>query len=234
MAPIAVLVHGAGHTAAVWHETREAMRSSSLAFDLPGRGSRPADITTVTVSEAADAVAKDVLAAVDGQVDRGLVLVGHSMSGTILPSVAARLSPHVRHLVFVAGITAPEGVLPLGVFLPGRVDVVLEHLAVLRRKHVGQALEALDLKTASSIDSLNFASQPMRWHGLPKTTPRMFVRCLRDPIQPRELQAQLIANCAACDVVDLDSGHTPALDAPAKLAAALDQILDGPERRPRP
>jgi pimeloyl-ACP methyl ester carboxylesterase len=224
--PIAVLVHGAGHTAEVWRATREAMRSPSLATDLPGRGARPADITMVTVSAAANAVVEDVLATIDGEIDRGLVLIGHSVSGTILPSVAARLGPHIRHLVFVAGITAPEGVPPLDVFLPGQGDAVRGRLAELRREHAGQTLEALDVKTASSIDSLNFASQPMRWHGLPTATPRTFVRCLRDPIQPRELQAQFIANCDASAVVDIDAGHTPALDTPVVFAAELDRIVD--------
>jgi pimeloyl-ACP methyl ester carboxylesterase len=224
--PIAVLVHGAGHTAEVWRETRSAMRNRSVATDLPGRGARPADITSVSVAEAADAVAQDVRAIVDGDLDEGLVLIGHSVSGTILPSVAGRLRPHVRHLVFVAGISAPEGALPVDVFLPGQVEVVLEHLAGLRREHAGRALEALDVKTASSIDSLNFSSQPMRWDGLPATTPRTFVRCLRDPIQSRELQAKFIANCGASEVVDIDAGHTPALDAPVALAAVLDRIID--------
>ena len=105
--PTAVLVHGAGHTAAVWDATRAAMAHDALAVDLPGRASRPGDITTVTVAEAADAVVADVVGELGGHVEAGIVLVGHSVAGTILPAVAARLAPHVRHLVFVAGITAP-------------------------------------------------------------------------------------------------------------------------------
>ena len=222
--PIAVLVHGAGHTADVWDDTRAAMRHRSIAIDLPGRGTRPGDITTVTVADAADAVAADVRVQLGGDVDDGLVLVGHSVSGIVLPSIAMRLGDDVRHLVFVAGISAPEGVLPVEVFLPGQFDVMQGHLDGLRREHAGRSLEAMDVKTASSIDSLNFSSQPMRWAGLPTEVPRTFVRCLRDPIQPRELQAAFAANCGAGAVVDIDSGHTPAIDAPVALAALLDGI----------
>ena len=82
------------------------------------------------------------------------------------------------------------------------------------------------MKTASAIDSLNFSSQPMRWAGLPDGTPRTFVRCLRDPIQPRQLQDRFIASCRADEVLDIDSGHTPALDAPVALAAHLGRVVE--------
>ncbi|HEY8526286.1 MAG TPA: alpha/beta hydrolase [Acidimicrobiales bacterium] len=217
----AVLVHGAGHTAAVWRETQAALRHPSLAVDLPGRGDRPADITTVTVTEAADAVVADVEAHVEGDV----VLVGHSVAATLLPAAAARLGARVRHLVFVAGIAAPDGEPPVDVFLPGRREQVDARLAELRAEHGGQTLEAVGAKVGLAIDSLNLASQPMAWAGVPPALPRTFVRCLQDPIQPRELQDAFIAHCGAGTVVEIDSGHTPALDAPTELAALLDDIL---------
>src|SRR5205823_2602382 len=124
----AVLVHGAGHSSLVWAETRAALSHPSFAVDLPGRGTRPADITTVTIDEAADAAVADIRGAVDGD----LVLVGHSVGGTVLPAVTATLGSRVRHLVFVAGITAPDGQLPLDVFMPGRADAVAVHLKELR------------------------------------------------------------------------------------------------------
>src|SRR3954447_4288110 len=217
----AVLVHGAGHTSAVWQRTQAAMRSPTVAVDLPGRGARPAEITRVTVEQAADSVAADIRAMVEGD----LVLVGHSVAGTVLPSVAARLTGRVRHLVFIAGITAPEGRLPMEAFLSGQEERVARRMASFREVYKGSTLEDLDLRTASAIDSLNFASQPMIWGGLPDAIGRTFVRCLNDPIQSRELQDRLIANCGATEVIDMESGHTPAEDAPADLAVLLDGIL---------
>jgi pimeloyl-ACP methyl ester carboxylesterase len=218
----AVLVHGAGHTSAVWRRTQEVLRSPSIAVDLPGRGARPADITRVTVEEAADSVAADIRAAVAGD----LVLVGHSVAGTVLPSVAGRLDGRVRHLVFIAGITAPEGRLPMESFLGGQEQRVARRMATFREEHDGATVEDLDLRTSSAIDSLNFASQPMTWAGLTSEVRRTFVRCLRDPIQSRTLQDRLIALCGATEVFDIDSGHTPAEDAPEALARLLDAIID--------
>lgn len=53
-----------------------------------------------------DAVAADVMGSVD---DSDVVLVGHSVAGTVLPSIAARLGHRVIRLVFIAGITAHRG-----------------------------------------------------------------------------------------------------------------------------
>lgn len=218
----AVLVHGAGHTSDVWQQTRAAMRTPSFAVDLPGRGTRPADITRVRVEQAAESVAADVSAAVEGN----LVLVGHSVAGTVLPSVAAHLAGRVRHLVFIAGITAPEGRVPMESFLGGQQARVARRLAAFREEHAGATLEDLDLRTSSAIDSLNFASQPMTWAGLSDAVGRTFVRCLNDPIQSRDLQDRLIANCGANEVLDIQSRHTPAEEVPVVLAGLLDAIVD--------
>lgn len=218
----AVLVHGAGHTGAIWEATRRAMVHPSLAVDIPGRRTRPADITTVTIEQAADSIAADIDAEVDGDV----VLVGHSVAGVVLPAVTARLGQRVRHLVFVAGITAPDGHVPLEAFLPGQADRVAARLADFRRDHEGQTLEELDSRTGQAIDSLNFSSQRMSWRGVAPSLGRTFVRCLADPIQPRELQAQFILSCGADQVLDISSGHTPALDAPQEFARLLDGVVD--------
>jgi hypothetical protein len=87
-------------------------------------------------------------------------------------------------------------------------------------------LEDLDATVASAIDSLVYSCQPMEWAGLPDTVPRTFVRCLRDRKQSREVQARLVACCGAGEVVDIDTGHTPALEAPELLAAVLDDLVN--------
>lgn len=198
------------------------MTHPSLAVDLPGRRSRPADISTVTIDEAADSIAKDVIASVDGDV----VLVAHSAAGVVLPAVTARLGGQVRRLVFVAGITAQEGQLPLDVFMPDQAEVALDYLADLRRDHQGKTLEQLDARAGRDIDSLNYATQKMSWVGVPEAVGRTFVRCLADPIQPRALQDRFIENCGADEVLDISSGHTPALDVPGDLALLLDGIAE--------
>ena len=219
---VAVLVHGAGHTSAVWDSTCQWLRHRSVAVDIPGRSDRWADIGTVTVAQAAESIADDLVDLNDHE----LVLVGHSIGGVLLPSISARLGHRVRQLVFVAGLSAAEDELPVEVFMPGGTERLQAMLEDLRGEHRGLCFEALPPKMASAIDSLNFTCQPMRWAEIPKDVPRTFVRCLRDPIQSREVQARLAERCGASHVIDIDTGHTPAIDAPGLLAAVLDDIID--------
>ncbi len=231
--PTLVLVHGAGHTSLVWRSVQTHLRHPSFAVDLPGRHDRPADLATVTIDAAARSIASDVAAATTGRV----VLVGHSTGGIVLPALAARLDGRVDHLVFVAGLSAPDGATVADTVRPGQPGEMAARLAELRERYRGHMLApvgagdtvptAVDAKVAMGIESLNFMSQTVSWNGVSPDLGRTFVRCLHDGIQPPELQEKLIANCAATSVIDIDSGHTPALDAPIELAAILDHVIEG-------
>ena len=229
-----VLIHGSAHTAAVWARTQAALDVPSVALDLPGRASRPADITRVDLPDAAEQLAEDLV-----EVAGPLVLVGHSAGGMVLPFLAARLGDRVRGLVFVAGLIARHGRRVVESVAPERIDLMTDHLAELRVEYAGCTLEDLpDGRVAQAIDSLNLMLQPISWEGVADDLPRAWVRCLRDPIQPPALQAELAADAGAQRRLDIDSGHTPALDCPDDLAALLARLHHDLEtssgRRPLP
>jgi hypothetical protein len=151
----------------------------------------------------------------------------------------------VRHLVFVAGLIAPDGGQVATAIVDGDSDGLLEQRRDLLLEHAGSTYGGFlageepasstfirldDERTVGSIESLNLMYQTVRWDGVSPALPRTFVRCLRDPIQSRSLQAQLIDASGAAEVIDLDCGHTPALSAPDELAAWLDVIADRHDR----
>jgi pimeloyl-ACP methyl ester carboxylesterase len=225
--PTIVLVHGSGHTSRVWAPVQTALTHASVAVDLPGRADRVGDIADVAIGDAAASLSTDVEAAVDGP----LVLVGHSAGGIVLPALAARLGERVVSMVFVAGLCAADGEKVITTVRPDIEVELARRVAAMREEFGGCMLEpdpsiegvrAIDAKTAAPLDSLNYMEQTVSWDGVDPHLPRTFVRCLRDRIQPRTLQAALIENCAASDVVDLESGHTPAVAVPDALAALLD------------
>ncbi len=218
--PLVVLVHGAGHTSSVWTDTQAAMSAPTLAVNMPGRADRPAELVSVTPSKAASSIARDIEAATASD----LVLVGHSVGAIVLPLVAAELLSRVRHLVFVAGITVADGHIPIDQYLPERASAARAALSQLREDHAGATLEELDARTSSSIDSINLSSHAMQWSAIPPSLPRTYIRCLRDPIQPSWMQDLFIQGCQANDVLEVDAGHTPALDAPTELGRLLDTI----------
>jgi len=232
--PTLVLVHGAGDTARVWRATQELLDTPSFALDLLGRGSRPFDLTAVTIELAARHAARDVEEHASGDV----VVVAHSAGGIVAPRLAAVLGDRVRHLVLVAGVTAPEGEVAADVVHPERRAQFEAARPKLLGEHRGRSyargesiaavpshLEAIaDPGVVRAIESLNLMFQPVSWKGVRADLPRTFVRPLGDPLQTREMQARLAAAARCTEVVDIDADHTPARSAPAELAALLDVI----------
>ena len=232
-----VLVHGSGHTARTWDAVVAALRHRALAVDLPGRRYNPADLTEGTLERSARSAAADV----EAWGGESLVVVGHSSGGLILPALTSLLGARVRHLVFVAGLIAPDGGQVATAIVGDDGDSLPEQRRELLLQHAGSTYGGFvpgeapspsaftvidDERTVGAIESLNLMYQTVRWNGVSPSLPRTFVRCLRDAIQPRSLQAQLIDASGAAEVIDLDCGHTPALSAPEELATWLDAIAD--------
>jgi pimeloyl-ACP methyl ester carboxylesterase len=230
-----VLVHGSGDTSFVWKRVREHLRTPSVAVDLLGRGKRPYDLTRLSVRDAARAAAADVRAASEGP----WLLVTHS-AGTLVAPALINLLGDVRQLVMIAGVTASEGRQAIDIVQPGRrayFDERRESLLEQYRNHtylsrhddetvaLAEGLVPLrDPRITQSLDSFAFLFEPVSWAGVPAHIPRTWVRCLRDPLQNRAVQDELIAASGATEVREIDTGHTPARDDPAGLAAMLDEL----------
>jgi pimeloyl-ACP methyl ester carboxylesterase len=235
MLPTVVLIHGSGHTSLIWDDVVAGLQGPALAVDLPGRRRRPADLTQGTIEASSAAAASDVEAAGAPRV----VLVGHSSGGLILPSLAARLGARVCHLVFVAGLIARDGHSVSEIIAPDDPQSMLSTRDDLCRRYRGTTFGGLsdgeapidtdlfvteDVRTVGSIESLTLMYQPISWQGVSPSLPRSFVRCLADPIQPRDMQARLIENAGAEEVFDIDADHTPAVSRPDELAAIVNEV----------
>jgi pimeloyl-ACP methyl ester carboxylesterase len=82
-------------------------------------------------------------------------------------------------------------------------------------------------------DSMNFYFQPVSWAAV-GDVPITFVKHLRDRPSPPEMQDELVARLRSMGrdpvVIEIDSGHVPAVTHPAELAEILDTIAKGEER----
>ena len=107
--PALILVHGGGFAADCWDLTigeinRLAPELTVLALDMPGRRTKPGDLTEMTIADYVDSLVEDIQRT--GLEE--LVLVGHSMGGITLPGVLAKLgATRVREMIFAAAFLPP-------------------------------------------------------------------------------------------------------------------------------
>lgn len=234
MTPL-VLVHGGGFDARCWDLVLPELAAPAIAVDLPGRGSRPADLQAVTLADCAAAIVEDVDAAGFDEV----VLVGHSLAGSSLPAAVGLLGDRVRHVVFVACTVPEDGTSSLDTLDP---DI----RAMARRAAESGATGKLDPELArvifgNDLDEAQFAwcverlvaeaprltLQPVDLAPLhaPSAPPRTWIRTLRDAIIPPDRQLRFAANVGGdCAIVDLDAAHMCMISQPAATAALLDQV----------
>jgi pimeloyl-ACP methyl ester carboxylesterase len=240
------LVHGAGDSSRVWRDVQERLAPRpSVAVDLLGRYDRPFDLTEVTPEGAAEVAIADIVRALpatddgldglDG-LDDGIVLVAHSAGSIVLPRIAAGLASRVRHIVFIAGVIAPDGRQAIDFIHPDqRADYEVRRDALLPRyrRHtlVARGVETAangllpldDRRMVQAVDSLNLLFRIVSWSDVP-TVPRTYIRCTADQIQTPAMQARLMEASGADEFIDIDADHTPARSQPAALVALLDTI----------
>ena len=239
-----MLVHGGGTSGGFWDRLVPLLSLRVLAVDLPGRAGKPFDPMTFTVNEGVASILADVEDAGLGDV----ILVAHSSGGLFAPGVAAALAPRVRHIVLSAASVPPEGGFGLEAMKPSHRDRVIMGMDAARRdgwvlqtpgppddpesaraSYGGDPLDddalAFMLDPARCIrDSMNFYFQPVSWAAV-ATVPVTYVKGLRDrPVAP-ELQDEMLGRLPnPVDVVELDTGHIPAVTHPELFAAILERV----------
>jgi pimeloyl-ACP methyl ester carboxylesterase len=177
------------------------------------------------------------------------VVVAHSSGGLFVPGITAAVGPRVKHIVLSAATVPPEGGLALDAMKASHRDRVLEAMEAARRDgwvlrtpgpedpdKVRQAYGGDDL-TDEQIeyindpqrcvpDSMNFYFQPVHWSAI-GDVPVTYVKHLRDRPSPPALQDQNISRLPTPPrIVEIDSGHIPAVTHPEQFAAILAEAAD--------
>ena len=240
-----VLIHGTASSSAFWDLLVPWLEFPAFAIDLPGRAGKPADPMTLTVDDCVASIVEDVARAELGEV----VLVAHSSGGLFVPGVAATLAPRVRHIVLSSGCVPTEGGLGLEAMKPSYARRNVEAMEAARREGrtqttPGPPTDPEVLRRAYGVeldddqlafvaapernprDSQNIYFQPVSWAaatGVPVT----YLRQLRDTVTPLELQDEMIGRLPSPElvtVVELDTGHIPAVTHPDAMAVILNGV----------
>jgi pimeloyl-ACP methyl ester carboxylesterase len=235
--PALVLVHGGQHTGRCWQPTIDALArlapaTKVLAVDLPGRGSSPGDLATLTISQCVDSVVAQVERAGLDEV----VLVGHSMAGLTVPGVAAELGPErVRRLVMVACCVPEQGRTIVDTLAgPFRVMAARAARSGKPAKPMPRALANVMFCNGMTREQKAFVhsqlcgeassitAEAVDRRGLSAQIPRSWVIPLRDRSLRPVMQRRFIDNLGGVDdVVEIDACHDVMVSHPDELAAVL-------------
>jgi pimeloyl-ACP methyl ester carboxylesterase len=247
-----VLIHGGGAAGAFWDRLVPRLSRPALAVDLPGRAGKPTDPMTFSVDEGVRSVLGDVDRA---DIDR-VILVAHSSGGLFVPGVAAGLGARTAHIVLSAASVPPEGGLGLDCMKASHRERTVAAIEAARRD--GWTLttpgppddaetmrdsygETLDDETLEFIvdpvravkDSMNFYFQPVSWQSV-RDVPVTYVKNRHDRPVPAALQDEMIGRLPnPVEIIELDTGHIPAVTRPEEFAAILERIAVAEEQRAR-
>ena len=220
-----VLVHGGTCAANIWDEVRPLLPFPHVAVDLPGRGSNPADLATVTLD---DCVAT-VIAAADAAGFDTVTLVGHSMGGITITEAGMRHADRVKSLVYLAALVPTPDVsaaqLVLGTDMPEGVMTRMPQEQ--SRPMFGNDMddEGWASVAARLVDDAAGIINA-RVSGVPTHVHRVYIDCTDDvPVPPALVEAMLPALGDDVERRTITSGHMVMNSQPETLAAVLADVI---------
>jgi len=220
-----ILVHGGMHTASCWAHVEPLLKLPVRAVDLPGRGSRPAELSKVSLDDC-------VAAGLDEADSAGFAefaLVAHSLGGVTITETAYRHGERITHLVYVGAIVPPAGSSAATVMIGQDVSqevpfVVSEEFA---KSAFGNDLseEQWAVHAASLVpDAPGIMNGVIS--GLPSGIPVTYVNMSDDVPVPPALAEQMAANLGSdVERVTLQAGHTVMVSQPKALADVIKEAI---------
>jgi pimeloyl-ACP methyl ester carboxylesterase len=227
-----ILVHGGMHTAKCWALVEPMLDLPARAIDLPGRGSRPADLLEVGLDDCVAAVLDEA----DSAGFARFALVGHSLGGATITETAYRHGERITHLVYIAAIVPPAGSNAARVMM-GRDASGSEPLVVsdeFARTAFGNDLSE-EQWTAHAASLVADAPGIMNGliSGLPSGIPVTYVNMLDDVPIPPALAEQMVANLGGpVERRTLHAGHTVMVSQPGALADLINAAITSDRHPP--
>jgi pimeloyl-ACP methyl ester carboxylesterase len=211
------------------------LNGPSLAIDLPGRHGTKAELSAIRLSDfVASAVADlDAFNAAER-----VVLVGHSMAGITIPTVATLRPERIARIVFLSCAIPQEGTsvlagLPLPLRWVTRLSVPFAGSRgmppSLARRIFCNDMDAEQERFALSVltsEAIKVILEPVSRRDMPShgVIPRTFIRLSQDRALGPKVQRQVMVNLGDCEVATLDSGHNAMISHPTELASLLNGI----------
>jgi pimeloyl-ACP methyl ester carboxylesterase len=233
-----VLVHGGWSGGWCWEKVVPLLEEAGHrveAPDLPGSGDDLTPIPEVSLQGYAERISEIL-----GAQPEPVVLVGHSSGGVAISQAAEQRPDKVKTLVYLAAFLLRDGETVLSVagndagslVLPAMVMSEDQTYATLREDAIREAVCAdcsdEDVERAKSL----FGPQAVAPFATPLDVteenygrvPRVYIETLKDRAISPSLQKEMYERLP-CQVISMDTSHSPFFSAPEELAGHLNSLL---------
>ena len=227
-----VLIHGASHGAWCWKKVVPFLVQEGhtvVAPDLPGHGEDRTPIADVTLKAYTDRVCQ----VLDDQ-GENVILVGHSMGGTVITQVAEYRPEQIRKLVYLTAVVPVNGQsmrqATAEVRNPNFITIADDESFYSYKDEwvvdifYGDCSEE-DISFAKSMlvpQPTSPVLEPVRVseanYG---SVPRVYIECLQDRILVPAFQQKLYTAVPCEQVISMNTSHSPFFSAPETLAKHL-------------
>lgn len=230
-----VLVHGAAHGAWTWYKIATLLNQaghSVTSVDLPAHGIDGAVPGGVTLGDYAQAVI-DRIDAIEGQV----ILVGHSMGGIVISTVAEARPDKIEKLVYLAAFLLTDGTSLFDVFSQDVESLVLQNLIVdpdagtadVDRSQIREIFYNTSPPSDVTLASVLLRPEPL----IPLVTPlvltperfgsvrRFYVTTLQDQAITPPTQEMMYTQTPVERVYQMNTDHSPFFSRPLQLLLVL-------------
>lgn len=233
-----VLVHGAWHGAWCWDRLVPLLERAGhevVTFDLPGHGEDRTPVAEVTLQSYTERVVE----ALD-ELSGPAVLVGHSLSGTVISQAAEQRPEKVERLVYLCAFLLPSGKSAIEMSQEDSDSVILKSIEMeedqgrvnLTEEGMRDALyhdcPEEDFERARRL----IGPQPLAPFGTPVevternfgSVRRTYLHTTRDRAASPAAQERMYTELPCEKVVSMATGHLPFFAAPGELAGHLDSL----------
>jgi pimeloyl-ACP methyl ester carboxylesterase len=229
-----VLVHGGSLGAWSWAAVIAQLQKlghRATAVDLAGRGESPYDLAKVTLAVHIDTVARYL----EQRDLRDVVLVGHSMAGIVMPSVAVRMPERIKRLIFVSALVMRDGESAMEVFRSGGLGAgngrtrSRESMVERFRRHQlnGASRDLQDFVISAIVpDQMAVLSEPVPMKDFYALDPPTSVIILEDDlaIDPLRFHPLFTERLRNPTIRSIKAGHGVMFTHPAQCARAIIEL----------
>lgn len=231
-----VLVHGAWQAPYVWDAVKSNLVNKGnkvIVVELPGHGSDKTPPQNLTLDVYRDKVIEAISAT-----NEKVILVGHSMGGMVITSVAEKVPNKISQLVYIGAFLPASGQALVDITDPdSRLGAALvpsaDHLTLdVKRDSLTYLFINDGSPAAKDLVQANYRAEP----AIPFTNKvtltkenfgavgKVYIKTLQDIVISPGLQDRMIAAAGIQVVYSLNTSHSPFLAQPKAVADLLLEI----------